>query len=77
VSALLKGGDSCPGTDAIQVMAMKIPKGQEFLLMAIPSGSGVLYGGHQGHSEVVDGGGWRRWVWVVCAFKSDHKRMAT
>jgi len=37
VCALLKGGDFCPGADAIQVMAMTIPKGQEFVWMAIPS----------------------------------------
>jgi len=36
VSALLKGGDYHPGADVIQVMTMKVSKGLEFPLVALP-----------------------------------------
>ena len=36
MSALLKGGDYHPGADAIQVMTMKVSKGLEFPVVALP-----------------------------------------
>ena len=36
MSALLKGGDYQPGADAIQVMTMKVSKGLEFPVVALP-----------------------------------------
>ena len=36
MSALLKGEDYHPGADAIQAMTMKVSKGREFPLVALP-----------------------------------------
>ena len=36
MSARLKGGDYHPGADAIQVMTMKVSKGLEFPVVALP-----------------------------------------
>ena len=36
MSALLKGGDYQPGADATQVMTMKVSKGLEFPVVALP-----------------------------------------
>ena len=36
MSALLKGGDYHPGADAIQAMTMKVSKGLEFPVVALP-----------------------------------------
>ena len=36
MSALLKGGDYHPGADAIQVMTIKVSKGLEFPVVALP-----------------------------------------
>ena len=36
MSALLKGGDYHSGADAIQVMTMKVSKGLEFPVVALP-----------------------------------------
>lgn len=36
MTALLKGGDYQPGADAIQVMTMKVSKGLEFPVVALP-----------------------------------------
>ena len=36
MSAILKGGDYHPGADAIQVMNMKVSKGLEFPVVALP-----------------------------------------
>ena len=36
MSALLKGGDDHPGADAVQVMTMKVSKGLEFHVVALP-----------------------------------------
>ena len=36
MSALLKGGDFHPGADAIQVMTMKVSKGLESPVVALP-----------------------------------------
>lgn len=36
MSALLKSGDYQPGADAIQVMTMKVSKGLEFPVVALP-----------------------------------------
>ena len=36
MSALLEGGDYHPGADAIQVITMKVSKGLEFPVVALP-----------------------------------------
>ena len=63
-----KSGGYQPGANAIQVMTMKVSKGLEFPVVALPGigrmltpcedekEAGVLCGGDAGYAEVDDGG---------------------